>query len=444
MAENAQPKRRTCATMQVHERMMRTVPGYMEARAASENHAWRATMSALMGRAGITRIPVVVHVVHKTQAQNISDAQIHSQIEVLTADFRRTNGDAGSVPAAFAGLVADARIEFELATTDPAGQPTSGITRTKTTRDSFDSEGDAVKSAATGGADPWPSDRYLNIWVCQLGGGLLGYAQFPGGPAATDGVVILHSAFGTTGTAAAPFNLGRTTTHEVGHWLNLRHIWGDDGTGCFGSDFVPDTPNQGGPNYGTPAFPSVTCGNAPSGDMFMNYMDYVDDAAMFMFTAGQVTRMQATLDGLRSSIGVPVSTAKEPPKDAPKDLAKDQPKDLPQDQPKGFLKDLIGEVPKSPFEGQKFFFETPTPFGGVPAGVPGGGVPFVLATPTAGGQQPIVRQQAAMLAAAYLRLMSYYARLYARGMLDAEGMAAWQEVAAAYQQLVSSSAAGWT
>ena len=203
-------------------------------------------------------------------------------------------------------MTADARIEFKLATTDPAGNPTTGITRTATATTAF-SDDDSVKSAATGGADAWPSDKYLNIWVCPLGGGLLGYAQFPGGPAATDGVVILHSAFGTSGTAAAPFNLGRTATHEIGHWLNLRHIWGDDGTGCSGSDFVADTPNQGGPNYGVPTFPKVSCGNGPNGDMFMNFMDYVDDSAMIMFTAGQVTRMQATLDGLRSSIGTAIS-----------------------------------------------------------------------------------------------------------------------------------------
>ena len=115
--------------------------------------------------------------------------------------------------------------------------------------------------------------------------------------------MILHSAFGNTGTATAPFNLGRTATHEIGHWLNLRHIWGDDGTGCSGSDFVADTPNAAGPNFGTPTFPHVTCNNGPNGDLFMNYMDYTDDAAMFMFTAGQVDRMQAALDGPRSSIG---------------------------------------------------------------------------------------------------------------------------------------------
>src|SRR5262249_33248714 len=124
-----------------------------------------------------------------------------------------------------------------------------------------------------------------------------------GGPAATDGVVITHTGFGTTGTAAAPFNLGRTATHEIGHWLNLRHIWGDDGTGCSGSDFVSDTPNCAGPNFGTPTFPPITGSNGPNGDLFQNYMDYTDDAAMFMFTKLQVRRMQACLDGDRSTIG---------------------------------------------------------------------------------------------------------------------------------------------
>jgi hypothetical protein len=288
MAATVRPIRRTCATMAVHERLLRTVEGYAEARSASENHALRALVSGSVGRTGCTEIPTVVHVVYKTDAQNISDAQIASQLRVLNADFRKQNADASSAPAPFAPLQGDARIQFAL----------SEVTRTKTTEDSF-SDDDGVKRVA----EAWPADAYLNLWVCQLGGGLLGYAQFPGGPAATDGVVILHSGFGTTGTAAAPFNLGRTTTHEVGHWLNLRHIWGDDGTGCAGDDFVPDTPNQGGPNYGTPTFPTVSCGNAPSGDMFMDYMDYVDDAAMVMFSVGQVTRMQATLDSSRSAIG---------------------------------------------------------------------------------------------------------------------------------------------
>jgi len=140
------------------------------------------------------------------------------------------------------------------------------------------------------------------MWVCSLGGGLLGYAQFPGGPSRTDGIVILNRAFGTAGTATAPFHLGRTATHEVGHWLNLRHIWGDT-EDCSGTDFVADTPNAQHPNYGKPRFPHVSCQNGPNGDMFMNYMDYVDDDAMFMFTAQQVVRMQASLDGPRATIG---------------------------------------------------------------------------------------------------------------------------------------------
>jgi hypothetical protein len=134
-----------------------------------------------------------------------------------------------------------------------------------------------------------------------LSGGLLGYAQFPGGPQATDGVVINYQAFGTNGTASAPFNKGRTATHEVGHYLNLRHIWGDT-PDCSGSDMVADTPNSAGPNFGTPAFPVVTCNNGPNGDMFMNYMDYTDDAAMFMFTTQQVLRMRTALETLRSGL----------------------------------------------------------------------------------------------------------------------------------------------
>jgi pregnancy-associated plasma protein-A len=159
-----------------------------------------------------------------------------------------------------------------------------------------------VKFKSQGGVDAWPSDAYLNLWVCSLGGGLLGYAQFPGGPAATDGVVILNKAFGTTGTATAPFDLGRTAVHEVGHWLNLRHIWGDT-EDCSGTDFVADTPNAQHPNFGKPSFPHISCSNGPSGDMFMNYMDYVDDDSMVMFTAGQVARMRTALDGPRGAIG---------------------------------------------------------------------------------------------------------------------------------------------
>lgn len=299
------PKQRTCSTMEVHERLLRSVPGYMEARAASETRAFQYDRRLIAAqRTGITVIPVVAHVVWKTADQNISDAQVQSQIDVLNRDYRKSNPDIASLPAVFQPLATDARIEFVLATTNPNGAATNGITRTQTIANSFIDD-NKVKAAATGGADAWDSSKYLNFWVCELGKGLLGYAQFPGGPAATDGVVILNSAFGTVGTATAfaPYNHGRTASHEVGHWLNLRHIWGDDGGGCSGDDLVADTPNSAGPNFGKPVFPHVTCSNGPSGDLFMNYMDYTDDDSMFMFTAGQIARMQACLDGDRSTLG---------------------------------------------------------------------------------------------------------------------------------------------
>ena len=306
------PQVRTCATMEVHRELLSRFPEYARARDEIENQAlaFQLREGAAL-RPGVTRIPVVVHVVWNTAAQNIADAQIASQIDVLNRDFRRTNPDVSSTPPPFLPLTADARVEFFLANVDPNGAATSGIERRQTSVVSF-SGNDAVKAVGTGGMNAWPADRYLNVWVCPLSGGLLGYAQFPGGPAATDGVVILQSAFGTNGTAAPPFHLGRTATHEIGHWLNLNHIWGDDGTGCTGTDNVADTPNQAGSNPGTPTFPHVSCSNGPNGDMFMNYMDYVDDRAMFMFTAGQVTRMQACLDGPRSAIGLQAGGAPRP------------------------------------------------------------------------------------------------------------------------------------
>jgi hypothetical protein len=291
--------------MSVHHRLLEADPGFRRRLADIEGATLRRMGVGLRAfREGITQIPVVVHVVYNTAQENITATQIRNQIAVLNRDFGCRNADRRKAPAVWKGIPADSRIRFVLAKKDPAGKPTSGITRTKTDRTSFEDD-DRVKSGATGGASAWPSTKYLNIWVCTLAGGLLGYAQFPGGPPETDGVVILNTAFGKKGIAQPPFHLGRTTTHEVGHWLNLRHIWGDDAApfACQGSDFIDDTPNQEGPNYGSPAFPHVSCGNGPNGDMFMNYMDYVDDEAMFMFTPQQVVRMHAALDGPRKTIG---------------------------------------------------------------------------------------------------------------------------------------------
>lgn len=240
---------------------------------------------------GGARAPVRLYTSFRTNQNRIESFTARSMASGLAARVaRRVEGHGRR-----------RNIRFALATKDPKGKTTTDIVRTATTRNSFGAD-DSVKTRSEGGTPGWPAGRYLNLWVCNLGGGLLGYAQFPGGPAKTDGVVIVHSAFGTSGTASAPFDLGRTATHEIGHWLNLRHIWGDEND-CSGTDHVSDTPNAQLPNYGSPTFPHLSCDNGPNGDMFMNYMDYVDDAAMFMFTPGQITRMNATLAGPRSKIG---------------------------------------------------------------------------------------------------------------------------------------------
>ncbi len=301
MPRDAMPRRRQCATMQVHQRLLAQDPGFRRRQIALEHACARLALSARgLAQRKLVKIPVVVHVVYRTDAENLSAAQVKSQIAVLNRDFRARNPDRRQVPAVWKGLVGDARVQFRLATRDPKGKPTTGITRTRTERSGFGT-GDSVKFASSGGANAWPAKRYLNLWVCTLKDGLLGYAQFPGGPAKTDGVVILSRAFGTRGCARAPFDRGRTATHEVGHWLNLRHIWGDT-EDCSGGDAVADTPNAETPNQGRPSFPHISCGNGPHGDMFMNYMDYVDDAAMCMFTQGQVARMQVALDGPRRAL----------------------------------------------------------------------------------------------------------------------------------------------
>lgn len=225
-------------------------------------------------------IPVVVNVLYRTAAENVSLAQIESQIAVLNRDFNASNSDFNSyLPAEYANTKANVGINFVL----------KSVVRKATNKRSWGTN-DAMKKASGGGINPTSPSNTLNIWVCTLSGGILGYAQFPGGNLATDGVVILNTGFGTTGTAKAPFNLGRTATHEVGHWANLRHIWGD--ASC-GNDLVGDTPPHNTANYGCPAQGhKSTCTGAPN-EMWMNYMDYTDDRCMYMFSNGQKDRMLA-------------------------------------------------------------------------------------------------------------------------------------------------------
>jgi chitodextrinase len=301
MLANAQE--RTCATMEVLEQMKSEDPGLERRIQEIERHTETYVHGDHVHTRNVITIPVVVHVVWRTNfpVENISDAQVLSQIAVLNEDFGAYNADLSQLPALFQGVLGNAQIQFCMAQRDPNGNPTNGINRVQSSRTSTWGTNNAVKNPSQGGVAPWDATRYLNVWVCAIGGGILGYAQFPGGSLSTDGVVIDYRYYGTTGTATAPFNKGRTGTHEVGHWLNLRHIWGD---ATCGNDFVSDTPVHNAPNYGCPTFPHYsTCSGNPV-EMTMNYMDYTDDACMYMFSAGQSTRMNAVLapGGFRHSL----------------------------------------------------------------------------------------------------------------------------------------------
>lgn len=243
-------------------------------------------------------IPVVVHIVYNKPEENISDAQVLTQIEVLNQDYRRMNTDASNTPSFFAPVAADCQIEFCLAKRTPDDSATSGIIRTFTTVESFTLD-NKVKFDSTGGSNAWDCDKYLNLWVCNMGGGYLGYASWPGDDPEVDGVVIRYQSFGKYGSAQPPYHMGRTCTHEVGHWLNLFHPWGNWG-GCNDDDYVSDTPLQDGPHYFCPSYPQPSC--TDTSDMFMNYMDYVNDSCMNLFTQGQKARMMAVMDIVRAPL----------------------------------------------------------------------------------------------------------------------------------------------
>jgi hypothetical protein len=239
------------------------------------------------GEEPVIRIPVVVHILYNNASQNVSDAQVRSQIEALNRDFRKLNSDTANIPARFKQYAADVRIEFVLAKADPKGRATTGINRKHTNVTEWKLD-DKIKFAAQGGVDAWDSRYYLNIWVGYMRS-TMGYASAPGTDATKDGVVISPNVFGTT-NVSSPFHLGRTATHEVGHWLGLKHIWGD--TYC-GDDLVDDTPKQGSYTTGCPTAFRSSCNNGETGDMYMNYMDYTNDACMNLFTYGQKARMRS-------------------------------------------------------------------------------------------------------------------------------------------------------
>lgn len=267
-----------------------------------------------MSTQSVFNIPVIVHVIHNGtgigSGSNVSNAQIISQINILNRDFNGTNTDTNLIPAAFKPLLGKFKINFCLAVVNPTGgilaepgvnrinRNTAGWTAPPYTNMTY--WNNTIKPQSI-----WDVNRYMNMWVGDLGSGLLGFATFPNpgtsglsgipapyGSATTDGVVINFTAFGNTGTAQAPFNLGRTATHEVGHWLGLRHVWGD--ASC-GSDFCNDTPTQSNSTYNCPSYPNAAgCTGSPNppGRMFMNFMDYTNDNCMYMFTHDQAYRAQ--------------------------------------------------------------------------------------------------------------------------------------------------------
>ncbi|MGH2665634.1 zinc metalloprotease [Flavobacterium sp.] len=279
---------RFCASQEVLERQLKENPGLAKKMAEIEDFTNNAIASGRIVN-GKMEIPVVVNVLYRTAAENISLAQIQSQIDVLNKDFNALNSDYNTPNNPYSSVRANVGINFVL----------DQVIRKSTTKSSWGTN-DAMKKTSGGGMAAVSPTTKLNLWVCTIGGGILGYAQFPGGSSSTDGVVIDSKYLGNTGTATYPFNLGRTATHEVGHWMNLRHIWGD---ATCGNDQVSDTPVHNTANYGVPAVGHrSTCSGTPL-EMYMNYMDYTDDRGMYMFSNGQKTRMNAifAVGGSRAS-----------------------------------------------------------------------------------------------------------------------------------------------
>ncbi|WP_299834036.1 GEVED domain-containing protein [uncultured Tenacibaculum sp.] len=287
--------KRNCNVTELFEEKMQKDPSLRQRMLEIESFTQQRVqlLNNLEGKivGNVIQIPVVVHVLYTNSTNNISNAQIQSQLDVLNADFRRTNADANNKWS----QAADSQIEFYLAEVDPNGNATTGVTRKRVTKSTWLTD-NTMKKSSQGGVDPWNTEEYLNMWIVDdltnsRGNTILGYAQFPwDNDKSTDGVVMADQYFGTSGTARAPFDGGRTTTHEVGHFFGLRHIWGDGGCGV--DDFVSDTPESDAPNYGCTTNHS-SCGSL---DMVENYMDYSDDSCMNLFTTGQKNRMRSYLE----------------------------------------------------------------------------------------------------------------------------------------------------
>ncbi len=244
-------------------------------------------------------VPVVFHVLYNTldQRNSITQERVIEQLNILNQAFNKKHPDSIYTPDRFKHLSADISIEFRLATTDPWRRATSGIIRKYSPVKDWKTD-DKLKYTAETGSDAWDPDSYLNIWIARIGNPA-GYSSFPGGEKSKDGIVINYYAFGTN--RGVSYNKGKTLVHEAGHWLNLRHIWGD---AYCGDDFVDDTPTQANFTMGCPSDIHTSCENGPAGDMYMNYMDLTDDNCTNMFTPGQAIRMRTLfrIGGARRSI----------------------------------------------------------------------------------------------------------------------------------------------
>ncbi len=244
---------------------------------------------------GIT-IPIVVHIVWQNDNENLTDALIMSQIDALNRDYNALNSDIQYVPDEFKPVIGNVGIHFCLAAKDPQGNPTTGIVRQQTSQPDMGLSSDLFYTSL-GGSDAWDVNRYMNIWVANTGQYIAGYGIYPWSDSAgRSGLVVNSPFFGING--GPQYGLGRVCVHEVGHYLGLIHLWGDV-YDCSVSDRVSDTPPQSGPYYGCPSYPEYGCGGST---MFMNFMDYVDDQCMLLFTEGQKARMVVCLNTYRAGL----------------------------------------------------------------------------------------------------------------------------------------------